>query len=154
MTKEFNLIKRNKDMFDQAREDKSNKQTIINAIEQAIKIHNKEFIKRLKEDLSYVENKERENLHVRAFCKAFKQNIDKRSGEELSNHIQQTKSHISTESESYFVQKKENKTAGTCKCGCKEEDHELYEFMDGIKERIFCNNCGEISCKKYEVQDG
>ena len=45
------------------------------------------------------------------------------------------------------------KNQNLCKCGCKEKDHELYDFMDGTKERIGCLNCGDISCKKFEPQE-
>ena len=42
-----------------------------------------EFIQRLDNNLHYFETKERENLHVRAFCKAFRITIKKRAGDKL-----------------------------------------------------------------------
>ena len=36
-----------------------------------------------------------------------------------------------------------------CECGCKREDHELYELIDGEKVRIGCNICGDLTCKKF-----
>ena len=44
----------------------------------------KDFIQRLDNNLHYFETKERENLHVRAFCKAFRITIKKRAGDKLT----------------------------------------------------------------------
>ena len=85
MTEEFNLNKKRESLFNQARNDKSNKQLIIDCLQESIEKQDKEFIKRDKELFDILElhlaHIDCEGCHIR--IKEYKRKKDKLAGGEL-----------------------------------------------------------------------